>query len=329
MSVEQRLPRDIKEIALQERTTKRVISPGAEKWLDKVIPVLDHGFVRLVDYAGNDQSIEDAARVSYGEGTRPVNVTRGLIRYLRRHYHTTPFEMVEFKFHVRLPFFVARQWIRHRTANVNEYSARYSIIRDEFYVPDPDAVASQSVSNRQGRGEVVTPEQAEKVRQILTKGAASSYKNYIFMLNDDGKGKAVDPERPMIARELARVNLPLNFYTEWYWKIDLHNLFHFLRLRLDTHAQYEIRVYAEAIAKIVRDSVPLAWEAFEDYELYSLRLSSPEIFVLANLAKAKGVSFTRKEVLEVADSLGFDSTRERQEFLDNLRALGLMRERRR
>jgi thymidylate synthase (FAD) len=238
----------------------------------KVIRCLDKGFVRLVDSMGTDASIVQAARVSYGEGTKQVSEDRGLIRYLMRHAHTTPFEMVEFKFHVKLPIFVARQWIRHRTANVNEYSGRYSVMRDEFYVPDALQARAQSVDNKQGRAdEAFDAAEAEAILSLLREGQTRAYADYKHLL---GKN---------FARELARINLPVSMYTEWYWKIDLHNLFHFLRLRLDAHAQYEIRVYAEAIASLAREITPVAFEAFEDYVLHAVRFSRPELRALKAL----------------------------------------------
>lgn len=237
-----------------------------EDLIGKEIKCLDHGFVRLVDVMGDDGSIVQAARVSYGAGTKTVNEDRGLIRYLMRHAHTTPFEMVEFKFHIKLPIFIARQWIRHRTANVNEYSGRYSIMKDDFYLPDIDQIRPQSVNNKQGRSdETFEPEKANEIRDRLGKVQKDLYSDYESLLGDD------------FARELARINLPLSNYTEWYWKIDLHNLFHFLRLRIDSHAQYEIRVYGEAMAEIVKQIVPHAWEAFEDYSLNSANFSKPEL----------------------------------------------------
>lgn len=234
--------------------------------LYQTFPCLDKGFVRLVDYMGDDASIVQAARVSYGKGTKTVTEDKGLLRYLMRHKHTSPFEMVEFKFHVKLPIFVARQWIRHRTANVNEYSGRYSEMKDEFYVPDLNQIRPQSALNKQGRADETLP--AETAEQII-----DSYKNIQKLLFDEYSGLLEKD----LARELARINLPLSNYTEWYWKIDLHNLFHFLRLRLDTHAQYEIRIYAEAIADIIKQVVPLAYEAFSDYILNSISFSALEL----------------------------------------------------
>ncbi len=241
----------------------------ADELLDKQFDVLDHGFVRLVDYMGSDAAIVQAARVSYGEGTKKISEDRGLIRYLMRHRHTSPLEMVEFKFHVKLPIFVARQWIRHRTANVNELSGRYSIMKEEFYVPSDDDIRGQSEVNKQGRSDELAP---EALRQRLVenlnesqRGAYESYHGFV----DDG-----------LARELARISLPLSLYTEWYWKIDLHNLFHFLKLRLDAHAQLEIRKYARVMADMVKIVCPMAYEAFEDFVLNSVSFSGPELSVL-------------------------------------------------
>jgi len=240
--------------------------------LGKEIPCLDKGFVRLVDVMGSDAAIVQAARVSYGAGTKQVSEDRSLIRYLLRHAHTTPFEMVEFKFHVKLPMFVARQWIRHRTANVNEYSGRYSIMKDEFYVPELDQVRFQSATNKQGRSEYpMNPDDAAAIIEQMTASQAEAYAEYEALLDKN------------VARELARITLPQSLYTEWYWKIDLHNLLHFLRLRLDSHAQYEIRVYAEALAECVRAVVPVAFEAFEDYVLHAVRFTRGERKALARL----------------------------------------------
>ena len=249
------------------RPTRRVVSEALEEMLYTPKPVLDHGFVRVIDYMGDDSAIVQAARVSYGAGTRKARDDAGLIRYLMRHWHTTPFEMCEIKFHVKLPIFVARQWIRHRTANVNEYSARYSILDREFYIPAPEHLAAQSATNRQGRGEVLPERAAARVLEILKADAARCYEHYEEMLAGVEGG-------PGLARELARMNLPMNVYTQWYWKIDLHNLLHFLQLRADEHAQYEIRAYAEVIADIVKAWVPVTWAAFEDYRLNGVQLSA-------------------------------------------------------
>jgi thymidylate synthase (FAD) len=218
------------------RPTRRATVPALEDILYEALPVLDHGFVRVIDYMGDDGAIVQAARVSYGRGTRRVSEDRGLINYLMRHRHTTPFEMCEIKYHVKLPIFVARQWIRHRTANVNEYSARYSILDNEFYIPTPEHLAAQSAANRQGRGEIIEGEAARRVLDLLRDDAERAYAGYANLLNEDETGTPRDPSWPGLARELARMNLSLNFYTQWYWKTDLHNLLHFLSLRADPHA---------------------------------------------------------------------------------------------
>ena len=256
---------EIDELRSQPQSTLRAVSPGMEQHLYQAKPVLDHGFVRVIDYMGDDAAICQAARVSYGKGTKSVQNDEGLIRYLMRHWHSTPFEMCEVKLHVKLPVFVARQWIRHRTANVNEYSARYSILDREFYIPAPEQLAAQSVVNNQGRGEALEGEEAARVLDILKADSTRAYDNYEAMIGQDGQQG--------LARELARMNLPANIYTQWYWKVDLHNLFHFLRLRADAHAQYEIRVYADVICKVVADWVPAAFGAFEDYRMGGATLS--------------------------------------------------------
>ena len=245
--------------------------PEADRLIGVRRPVLRHGYVVLVDYMGNDAAIVQAARVSYGRGTRSVRDDRGLIRYLLRHRHTTPFEMVEFKFLVRLPIYVARQWIRHRTASVNEYSARYSIVPDEYDLPDPDAVRQQSVTNRQGRGEPLPPEVVERFRSDLDRVARTAYAAYEKAIADG------------VARETARILLPVAYYTEWYWKTNLHNLFHFLALRLDAHAQEEIRAYAAEIAAVARAVAPVAMEAFEEFQVGGLELSRSELKALRGL----------------------------------------------
>src|SRR5580692_1291223 len=253
------------EIAAQRAHTSqtgRATVPALEARLFDAMPVLDHGFVRVIDYMGDDAAIVQAARVSYGRGTRRVSEDAGLIRYLMRHRHSTPFEMCEIKYHVKLPIFVARQWIRHRTANVNEYSARYSILDREFYIPAPEHLAAQSAVNRQGRGDVLDGAEAAHVLDLLREDATRTYDHYAEMLNEDEAGAVRDPSRQGLARELARMNLTLNTYTQWYWKTDLHNLLHFCSLRADAHAQYEIRVYADAILDIVRVWVPAAHAAF-------------------------------------------------------------------
>jgi thymidylate synthase (FAD) len=278
--------------ALREQTAKtaRPTVPALEALLYTPLEVLDHGFVRVIDYMGDDAAIVQAARVSYGRGTRRVSEDAGLIRYLMRHRHSTPFEMCEIKYHVKLPIFVARQWIRHRTANVNEYSARYSILDREFYIPEPEHLAAQSTANRQGRGDVLQGDEAAEVLAILRDDASRTYDNYAAMLNEDDAGKPVDPTRQGLARELARMNLTLNTYTQWYWKIDLYNLFHFLSLRADAHAQYEIRVYADAMLRTVDAWVPLAAQAFRDYRLGAAMLSAGMITVVRRMLDGEAVT---------------------------------------
>ncbi|MEP1356129.1 MAG: FAD-dependent thymidylate synthase [Tateyamaria sp.] len=262
--------------------TLRATVPGMEAHLYHAHPVLDHGFVRVIDYMGDDAAICQAARVSYGKGTKSVQNDAGLIRYLMRHWHSTPFEMCEIKLHVKLPVFVARQWIRHRTANVNEYSARYSILDREFYIPEPDALAAQSVVNNQGRGATLEGAEAARVLEILKADSNRAYDNYESMISDEGQAG--------LARELARMNLPANIYTQWYWKVDLHNLFHFLRLRADAHAQYEIRVYADAICEVVKDWVPASYAAFEDYRMGGATLSATAIACVQRMLKGEEVT---------------------------------------
>jgi len=269
----------IDESRAQRHTTRRATVPALEERLYTAVPLLDHGFVRVIDYMGDDAAIVQAARVSYGKGTKKLRQDRGLIRYLMRHRHTTPLEMAELKLHVKLPIFVARQWIRHRTANVNEYSARYSVLDREFYLPAPEDLAVQSASNRQGRGEVLTAEQAAEVLAILRRDATQAYDTYESLMEDHS-----------LARELARMDLTLNYYTQWYWKIDLHNLLHFLSLRMDHHAQYEIRVYADAIADFVKDWVPFTWEAFSDYRLGGRSVSRQGVDVVRRLIRGEEVT---------------------------------------
>ena len=238
----------------------------AEAILDKEIPVLDKGFVRLVDYMGGDQRVVQSARVSYGEGTKSYREDAGLIDYLLRNAHTSPFEQVVLTFHVKLPIFVARQWVRHRTARLNEISGRYSVMKDDFYVPAPDDLALQSTDNKQGRSEeALDPALTEKIRSALTEGQKAAYSAYSSLV-DEG-----------LARELARINLPLSLYTEWYWQIDLHNLFHFLRLRLDAHAQKEIRLYSAVLLDIAKKVAPACCESFERHTLGGVRFSTEEL----------------------------------------------------
>ncbi len=273
---------EIDDARANPRPTLRAVAEGMERHLYVAHPVLDHGLIRVIDYMGDDSAIVQAARVSYGRGTKAVSNDEGLIRYLMRHWHSTPFEMCEVKFHVKLPVFVARQWIRHRTANVNEYSARYSILDREFYIPAPEHLAAQSTVNNQGRGEVLAGAEAQRVLDILREDSMRSYDHYEGMLSQDGQQG--------LARELARMNLPANIYTQWYWKTDLHNLFHFLRLRADTHAQYEIRAYAEMMCRIVADWVPLASAAFEDYRLGGVQLSAKGVEALKRRLAGEAVT---------------------------------------
>ena len=303
MSLSEEQKEDIKNQRNNFYKTRRAISEGMEENLYLIHKVLDHGFVRVIDYMGNDMSIVQAARVSYGEGTKKSRDDKSLIYYLMRHWHSTPFEMCEVKLHVKLPVFVARQWIRHRTANVNEYSARYSILDNEFYIPKSENLASQSSSNNQGRGDVLEGEEANKVIQILKSDSLRSYKSYEKMLSQENKKG--------LARELARMNLPTNIYTQWYWKTDLHNLFNFIRLRNDLHAQYEIRVYAEKIAELVKKWVPFAFEAFEQYQLNSSHLSSNGLSCLKRLMKGEDVSqdnsgMGKREWKEFCEIIGKD-----------------------
>jgi thymidylate synthase (FAD) len=270
--------------------TLRACVPALEEILFQPIAVLDHGFLRVVDYMGDDGAIVQAARVSYGRGTRRVQDDAGLIRYLMRHRHTTPFEMCEIKYHVKLPIFVARQWIRHRTASVNEYSARYSVLDNEYYLPAPEHLAAQADSNRQGRGRVLSADEAAHVLGLLRDDAERCYRHYEGMLNRDALGSPLDPARDGLARELARINLTLATYTQWYWKIDLHNLLHFLSLRADPHAQYEIRAYADAMLATVQRWVPITHRAFLDYRLGAVLISAPALRVLRRMLRGEAVT---------------------------------------
>ena len=270
--------------------TTRAVSKNLDNILYKTFKVLDKGFIRVVDYMGNDDAIVQAARVSYGKGTKKKSQDEGLIRYLLRHRHTTPFEMCEIKLHVKLPIFIARQWIRHRTANVNEYSARYSILEDEFYIPKKKSLGSQSSTNKQGRGSEINISLANKIVSILEEDSKKSYENYLWMLNEKDS-KQFDQNRNSLSRELARINLTLNTYTEWYWKIDLHNFMHFLSLRADKHSQYEIREYANTMLKILKKWVPMTYKAFESYRLNSAELSQEAIEVIRKIVKGKKVNY--------------------------------------
>jgi len=274
----------------QAAPTRRAVVAALEEILYEPLPALDKGFVRVIDYMGDDAAIVQAARVSYGRGTRKVSDDRGLINYLMRMRHTSPFEMCELKLHVKLPIFVARQWIRHRTANVNEYSARYSVLADEFYVPAPEQVASQAGSNRQGRDQVLGAAEAAAAQDTVRQNAERAYADYLALLNQDEAGQPIDPGRAGLARELARIVLPLDTYTEWYWKTDLHNLLHFIALRADPHAQYEIRAYAETLLDVVRRWAPLTCAAFEDYRLNAAELSGKALAVLRRMLAGETVA---------------------------------------
>ena len=287
LTVEQRT--EIAEARAAERPTRRVVAPALEEILYQALPVLDHGFVRVIDYMGDDAAVVQAARVSYGRGTRKLREDAGLIRYLMRHRHTTPFEMCEIKYHVKLPIFVARQWIRHRTANVNEYSARYSVLDREFYVPAPEQLAAQSSQNRQGRGETLRGREAETVLALLRDDDERNYAHYVEMLNEDEQGGRRDEGRAGLARELARMNLTLNTYTQWYWKTDLHNLMGFLSLRADAHAQYEIRVYADAMLETLKRWVPLCHDAFAEHVMGGARLSRTGLAVVRRMLAGEKV----------------------------------------
>jgi thymidylate synthase (FAD) len=300
---------EIEKQRVESAPTRRATVSGLEAILYLAIPVLDHGFVRVIDYMGDDAAVVQAARVSYGKGTKKVSEDKGLIHYLMRHRHTTPFEMCEIKYHVKLPIFVARQWIRHRTANVNEYSARYSILDNEFYLPAPEHLAAQSSSNRQGRGDVLTGAEVKQVLDLLREDAERSYRGYAEMLNESEDGKPADPSRRGLARELARMNLSLNFYTQWYWKTDLHNLLNFLSLRADDHAQYEIRAYAAVMIDTLEKWVPLTAEAFRQHRLGGAQLSASALEVVKQLIAGKKVTqeesgLSKREWAELMEALG-------------------------
>ena len=291
--------------------TRRATVPALEEILFTPLPILDHGFVRVIDYMGDDAAVVQAARVSYGRGTKKVSEDRGLINYLMRHRHTTPFEMCEIKYHVKLPIFVARQWIRHRTANVNEYSARYSILDNEFYLPRPEQLAAQSKANRQGRADVITGKEAERVFSLLKKDAELVYEHYMEMLNEGEAGEPLDPERSGLARELARMNLSLAFYTQWYWKTNLHNLMHFLSLRADAHAQYEIRVYADVMIDTMKRWTPICHDAFLEYRMGGAHLSKTGLAALKRMVQGEKVDqkssgLNPREWRELMASLGIE-----------------------
>jgi thymidylate synthase (FAD) len=311
MALKREQGRDIAAQRARWARTRRATVPALEDALYEPVRVLDHGFVRVVDYMGDDAAVVQAARVSYGTGTKRVSDDRGLIRYLMRHAHTTPFEMCEIKLHVKLPIFVARQWVRHRTASINEYSARYSVLDNEFYVPSPAALGTQDARNRQGRGKALPAGQTARILRVMREDAATAYRHYQEFLKGGPAGPDGEEAREPLARELARIGLPVSFYTQWYWKIDLHNLFHFLRLRLDDHAQYEIRAYANAIAGLVKRWVPLCWEAFEDYRLKSVSLSRLEAETVRAVLRGGDPSaalrgLSARERRELSEKLGID-----------------------
>jgi len=302
--------KEIEEQQSQKNSTKRVTSPELEKILYEALPVLDHGFVRVVDYMGDDSSVVQSARVSYGKGTKKVSTDSGLIKYLMRHRHSTPFEMCEIKYHVKLPIFVARQWIRHRTANVNEYSARYSILDKEFYLPTKENLAAQSKNNRQGRGDLINGKQADDILKILKEDAEKSYNDYETILNERYDGTIINENQKGLARELARMNLTLNTYTQWYWKTDLLNLLNFLSLRADDHAQYEIRAYADIMIGSLKRWVPITYEAFMDYRMGGMELSSKGKSVISKMIKGESCDFensklSKREWNELMQSFGF------------------------
>ena len=309
MLLEKEKTNKIEELRANQQSTSRAVVQELEDILYKPLKVLDHGFVRVIDYMGDDSAIVQAARVSYGKGTKKVNQDAGLIAYLMRHWHSTPFEMCEIKFHIKLPIFIARQWIRHRTANVNEYSARYSILGKEFYTPAPENLAAQSKSNRQGRTNVLTGDEAARVMELLKQDAERSYEHYEEMLNEDFEGNILDESRDGLARELARMNLTLNYYTEWYWKIDLHNLMHFLRLRADGHAQYEIQEYANVMIDVLKKWVPATHKSFVEYRQGATSISKTGMEVVRKMLAGEQVNqeqsaLTKREWGELMVAIG-------------------------
>ena len=311
MSLNKKELNEIKNLRSKVKKTLRVTSSSLESILYKPFKVLDFGFIRVMDYMGDDTAIVQSARVSYGEGTKKVSNDRGLIRYLMKNWHTTPFEMCEIKFHIKLPIFIARQWIRHRTANVNEYSARYSILDKEFYIPRPQHMSIQSAANKQGRGSNLSKKDTEKFLKILKEDAERNYKHYEDMLNENQSGEIINDDKVGLSRELARINLTLNTYTQWYWKIDLHNLLHFLFLREDSHAQYEIQAYADIILnKIVKRWVPYTYDAFKEFQLESYNLSRTAIEIIKKKLQGKKISYeksglSKREWIELKTKFNF------------------------
>ena len=309
INIAQKYQEEIDQLTSSNMQTIRATSPALESALYKPIPILDHGFVRVIDYMGDDSAIVQAARVSYGKGTKQISQDKGLIFYLMRHRHTTPFEMCDIKFHIKLPIFVARQWIRHRTASVNEYSGRYSIMGREFYIPQREHLAAQSTTNKQGRADVLNDQESARVLDILKSDSARCYDNYEEMMNCDEEGNIKDPNKDGLARELARMNLNLNYYTEWYWKINLHNLLHFLSLRADPHAQHEIKVYADAMLDLVQKWVPLTYDAFMEYRMRGAHLSGTMVEVVKRMLAGEKVThensgLTKREWQEFAGIVG-------------------------
>ena len=308
MKKNQKIQKEIDSVSKNKFLTKRVIAPKLEKVLYKSFKALDHGFVRVIDYMGNDSSIVQAARVSYGKGTKQLNQDKSLINYLLSHRHSTPFEMNEIKFHVKLPIFVARQWIRHRTANVNEYSARYSILDNEFYIPNSKELKPQSKTNNQGRSGDLDENEKKMYMRVLRENSQDSFQKYNFLLNQNDDEAKPDLDRQGLTRELSRIVLPLNSYTQWYWKIDLHNFMHFLALRFDEHAQYEIRVYAEIMMNLMKKWVPLTYEAFLKNRLDSLVLSSEAIKFIKNKFHGKSnkeTKISKREIDELKKIFSF------------------------
>jgi thymidylate synthase (FAD) len=303
---------EIQELRATTSPTYRATCPELEEILYKSFPVLDHGFIRVVDYMGDDAAIVQAARVSYGKGTKKKSADKGLIHYLMRHRHTTPFEMCEIKFHVKLPIFVARQWIRHRTASINEYSARYSILDKEFYIPATDNLAAQSTLNKQGRDALLEGEEAERALFLLKRDAEQTYQSYEELLNCTEAGETIDTNKKGLARELARMNLNLNYYTQWYWKVNLHNLMHFLSLRADHHAQYEIRVYANIMLEILKKWVPHSYEAFMEYRYHGGHFSAKALKAIRMMIAGEHVDpealgLSTREWQEVCAKLGLQN----------------------
>jgi len=310
MSLKKEQLNEIKRLRSKSKKTLRITCKSLEKILYQPFNVLDHGFIRVMDYMGDDSAIVQSARVSYGKGTKKISKDSGLIKYLMRHRHSTPFEMCEIKYHIKLPIFVARQWIRHRTANVNEYSARYSILDKEFYLPSKENLAAQSTANRQGRGDLINGKQADNILNILKKDAEQTYSNYELMLNEKYDGTKISESNKGLARELARMNLTLSTYTQWYWKTDLLNLLNFLSLRADNHAQYEIRAYADVMIDSLKRWVPITFDSFMDYRVGGMELSAKAKIVIQKMLKGENCNLessnlSKREWNELMESFGF------------------------